>query len=220
MPCLMRPPPNKPPHLRDFLVILKRRKAIAIQAFIVVVALGAVLTFMAKPTYRSTSRILVENKVTVMALNNTTNPFSDLLLPSSGQRVETQVEILRASDIAAKAAKDANVQPGSVFLEVRRVADTNVIELSTVSQSATAAFEYLKAVPRVYLNDLRADRMREVSSALAFAQKRLTEENARLKTSERALLNFKQKANIVDPTAQRAGDLEAAASSAGRSQQC
>ena len=198
------------PSLRDFLAILKRRKMIAIQAFIVVVALGVVLTFMAKPTYRSSSRVLVESKSPVMSISNSSNPVGDLLLPSNTHRVNTQVEILRGSDIARKAAAASGVQPGKASLEVRQVADTDVIELSAVSQSPTAAFEYLKAVPQVYLRDLREDRMREVTSALDFSEKRLKEENARLKASEQALLDFKQRKNVVDPTAEKAGNLAAA----------
>ena len=195
------------PSLRDFLAILKRRKMIAIQAFIVVVALGVVLTFMAKPIYRSAARVLVEGKSQVMSINNTSNPLSNLFLPSAGFETQTQVEILRSSDVARKAAKESKVEPGKAFLDVRRVADTDVIELSTTSTSPSAAYEYLKAVPAVYLRDLRTDRMREVSAALDFAQKRLKEENQRLKASELALQKFRQNARLIDPEAERTGAL-------------
>lgn len=204
---------ERAPTLRDFLAILKRRKSIAIQAFVLVLALGVIVTLMTKPTYRSSSRVLVEGKTSVMTISNSSNPLSSLFLPSSGHETETQVEILRSSQIAAKASKASNVPPGKAFLEVRRVASTDVIELSTTSTSSSAAYNYLKAVPVVYLRDMRGSQMREVSAALEFAQKRLKEENVRLRRSELALQNFKQRRNVVDPTVQREGDLTAATSS-------
>jgi capsular exopolysaccharide synthesis family protein len=202
--------PAQAPSLRDLLTILRRRKAIAIQAFIIVVALGVVTTLITKPTYRSTARILVESASPVMTINNNTNPLSNLFLPAVGHQTETQVEILRSSAVADKATKESQVPPGAAFLEVRRVADTDVIELGTVSNSPDAAYKYLNAVPTVYLRDIRSDRMREVSVALEFAQKRLKEENAQLKANELALLKFKQRSNVVDPVAQQTGALAVA----------
>lgn len=197
------------PNLRDFLVILKRRRAIAIQAFVAIVALGLVVTLMTKPVYRSSSRVLVEGKSAVMTINNATNPLNNLFLPSSGHETETQVEILRSTNIAMKAFKEAAVVPGKAFLEVRRVANTDVIELSATSNVSSAAYQYLKAIPVVYLRDMRSDQMREVSAAYDFAIKRLKEENIKLRQNELKLQKFKQRSNVVDPDSQRTGDIQA-----------
>src|SRR5689334_8048711 len=73
--------------LRDLLSVIRRRKAIAIRTFLLVVALGVALTFMTKPLYRSTARILVEGKASTIALSNTTDPLSNLFLPTTGHDV-------------------------------------------------------------------------------------------------------------------------------------
>ena len=198
------------PSLRDFLAILKRRKAIAFQTFIVVVALGIVVTLMTKPIYRSVSRVLVEGKSAVMEISNNSNPLSSLFSPSSGHATQTQVEILRSSAIATKASKKSGVPLGRAFLDVRQIADTDVIELSVTSNSRDYAYRYLQAVPAVYLTDVRADRMRQVSSALEFAQKRLKEENTSLNQSELALQKFKESRKILDPQAESQNSLQTA----------
>lgn len=205
-------PEEEAPSLRDLFAILQRRRAIAIQAFIVVVALGVVVTMMTKPTYRSSARVLVEGKTATVNINNTTNPLSNLFLPTSGFEAQTQVEILRSSTVAAKVYKESGVAPGQVFLDVRRTGDTDVIDLSGTSNSKDAAYSFISTLPKVYLRDMRADRMREVSAALKFAQNRLKEENQKLRRSESALADFKSRSGVIDPSVQREGELAAAAS--------
>src|SRR5688572_16073829 len=73
--------------LRDFLTILRRRKAIFLQTFLLVVAVGTVVTMATKPLYRSSARILVEGQTTTVALSNTDDPLSQLFLPPAGHAV-------------------------------------------------------------------------------------------------------------------------------------
>lgn len=199
------------PSLRDLLEVLRRRKAIAIQTLVVVVALGFVLTLMTKPTYRSGARLLVEGKRSTVNINNTVNPLSGILTPSTGHDAETQVEILRSSSLTDRVYKKAGLAIGTVALDVRRVRDTDVIEASATSTSQDAAFKFIETLPQVYLADIRTDRLSAVSSALDFAQRRLGEESRKLSESEIKLQKFKQRAGLVDPTSQREGEIAAAA---------
>lgn len=203
-------PEQQAPTLREFLEVLRRRKAAAIQVFIIVVALGVVLTMMTKPVYRASAKILVEGKRSMLAINNTNDPMSNLFLPAAGSDVQTQIEVLRSSLVINKVYKGASIAPGLVALEVRQVGSTDVIELNATSTSADAAQKFLAALPDIYRNDVRNQRVREVSTALEFAKKRLGEESSALRKSEKAFEKFKQKENVVDPEGQRKAAIEAA----------
>lgn len=205
-------PVQQAPTLREFLEVLRRRKAAAIQVFIVVVALGVVLTLMSKPVYRSSAKILVEGKRTMLAINNGNDPMSSLFLPATGSDVATQIEVLRSSLVINKVYKGAGITPGLVALDVRQVGTTDVIELNATSTSMDAAQKFVAALPEIYRNDVRQQRVREVATALEFAKKRLSEESENLRKSEKAFQEFKQKANVVDPESQKKMALEAATS--------
>jgi hypothetical protein len=58
--------------------------------------MGVVLTMIKTPQFSTSARILVESKTQTVAISNTENPLGNLLLPSSGHDVSTQVEILRS----------------------------------------------------------------------------------------------------------------------------
>ena len=82
--------------LRDYLDVLQRRKAIVFQTFIVVFVIGAIVTFMSKPSYRTSTRILVEGKQNV----SNSGGLNGIDIPNlgtgidPGHDVSTQLELL------------------------------------------------------------------------------------------------------------------------------
>src|SRR5690606_26873029 len=160
------------------LTILRRRKAIFLQTFLLVVAVGTVVTMATKPLYRSTARILVEGKSTALALSNTSDPLSQVFLPPAGHNVETQVEVLRSQTFLGKVYKATNDKPEDVYVEVRQVSDTDVIEVAATSDSKNKAQTFAQRLPEVYLASVRNERLREVTTALEYAHRRLNEKRA------------------------------------------
>src|SRR5690606_37352659 len=98
--------------LRDFLNILRRRRAIAINTFILVVVMGIVLTLITTPRYSSSARILVEGKIQAVTISDTENPLGNLFIPRSGHDVATQVQILRSPLVLNQAYKTTHIPPG------------------------------------------------------------------------------------------------------------
>ena len=48
--------------LTDYVDMLRRRKGIIIQTFLLVFLVGVIVTFLSKPVYRASAKILVEGK--------------------------------------------------------------------------------------------------------------------------------------------------------------
>jgi len=198
------------PSLRDFLSILRRRKAIAIQTFITVLALGAVITFMTRPSYRSSARILVEGKAQMLAINNPADPLNNFI-PPAGHEVSTQVEILRSPTLMEKVCVAVGTTRKNVFVDVRQVGQTDVIEFAATSASRDLAERFTATLPSVYLKNLRSDRLHEVTTALNFARRRYKERNAALDRAERALEKFKTQRGIINSEVEVPADLGALA---------
>jgi len=189
--------------LRDYMDLLRRRKAIVIQTFMVVFVLGVAVTFMAKPVYRTSARILVEGRTYNVASYNADNPLVGLFQPDSGHDILTQLEVLQGDRVLADAYKDGDVPPGSAHLEVRQVNGTDVIELLVESNTPTYAERLAKALPNTYLNYVTGNRKKEVNDAFNFATLRLKEENEKLTAAELAYERFKKSAGISNLDSER-----------------
>lgn len=163
--------------LRDYVDILRRRKAIVIQTFVVVFAVGAIATFLAKPVYRTNARILVEGKVIALSQSNTNDPLN-VITPDPGHDVATQIEILQGEDLLKQAYAKSGIPDGSVHLEVKQVGSTDVIELIVESIEAKKATQFALVLPETYLKFFTGNRRTELENALDFAQTRLKQETS------------------------------------------
>src|SRR4051812_18829728 len=104
--------------LGDYLDMLRRRKGIIIQTFLLVLMVGTVVTLLSKPVFRATARILVEGKSLNINTINQGDPIQGLLSGDSNHDVATQIEILQAANVMAQAYQESGVPNGEVKLEV------------------------------------------------------------------------------------------------------
>lgn len=197
--------------LRDFGEVLRRRKAIALFTFLMVLAIGTLIVATTKPLYQSKTRILVEQKPATVAVNNADNPLSSLLLPAPIPEVDTQVEVLQSADLRSRVARRIGVDPKTVTVEVRQLGKTDLAELTATSNSRTAAENFAATLPAVYLEDLKNGRMDAVTTGLRFARRRLAEKTVELRNAEQELREFKSRAGVVDPAEERTQDITASA---------
>ncbi len=209
-------PPDAPAlTLRDFFDILRRRKLVALNVFVLVVALGFVVTLMTKPVYRTGAKLLVEGRNNTFNMSNNEDAFAPVFQPKSGRDVDTQIELLRSPLVLDRVFKQAGVAPGSVNLDVQRVDRTDVIDLTATSTSKTAAESFIKTLPQVYQKDTRDDRLREVTASLDFARRTLAQQNAKLTSTERALSDFKTRSKVVSSGDEATDAIAAAAKARG-----
>ena len=76
--------------------MLRRRKYIVLQTFVLVIMVGTIVTYLTKPTYRTIARILVEGHEFTLAQYNTSDPLSNLFMPDAGHDISTQIEVLQS----------------------------------------------------------------------------------------------------------------------------
>jgi capsular exopolysaccharide synthesis family protein len=178
--------------LRDYVDLLRRRKYIVIQTFVVVIMVGLVVTFMTKPTYRTATRILVEGREATIAQYNGADPLANLFMPDVGHDVATQIEVLQGERVLQDAFERASVPPSEVHLDIREIGTTDIIEIIAESTVPEFAERIAQQLPTTYRGYMNGNRETEITKALTDSQKKLADEKDALKDAEQRLEHFKQ----------------------------
>lgn len=202
--------------LRDFFQILRRRKTTAFIVFISVFGLILLTTLFAKSQYISSTRLMLEDQSKSAPAPQ---GLSDIFAPQSGLAVDSQVELINSPLILDQVYKESNIAPGTVDVGVKRVDLTNVIEVTAISSSQDDVVKFASDVPRVYQLNRRGENVREVNSELRFAKKDLEQESQKLADVEAAIVAFKDRNNLIDPSGEAAAALQQAAASRSALQQ-
>ena len=152
--------------LRDYIDLLRRRKYVVIQTFVLVLMVGTIVTFMTKPTYRTGARILVEGREFTVAQYNTSDPLSNLFMPDAGHDIATQIEVLQSDKVMSEAFQSAGVSPLDVRVDIKQIGSTDVIEILAESNKAENAERMAKVLPTTYLKYMTGNRKNEILNAL------------------------------------------------------
>ena len=189
--------------MRDYVDMLRRRRAIIIQTFCVVFVVGIIVTFMTKPLYRTTTRILVEGKSvfvssSIQAIHSgTCSPRMPAIASMS------QLEVLEGEQVLNDAYKEAGVKPGTVKIQAKQSGNTDVIEITAESNNQDAAKQVADALPKVYLNYVLGNRSTELDNALKFARDRKADEERKLTAAEQELQQFREKSHVTNVETER-----------------
>src|SRR5258708_21623896 len=189
--------------LRDYVDLLRRRRAIIIQTFVLVVTVGLIVTFMTKPLFRTQTRILVEGKSYYVSQFSPNDPMSNLFRADVGHEVETQLGILQGEKVLAETFAAAGIPNGTVSIQAKQEGATDLIDITAESNDKAAAQKVANAIPGVYLKYVTGNRRKEVTDALEFSKQRLKEETEKLHQSEQALQMFREKSKVVHVDTER-----------------
>lgn len=189
--------------LREYLDVLRRRKAILLQTFVSVFVVGIVITFITKPQFRASARVLVEGKAFYVSQFDSANPLGNLFSADAGHEVDTQLEVIQGEKVVSDTYQMAGIPKGSVKLQAKQSGTTDVIDVIAESRSPLYAQKFANTLPTVYLNYVTGNRRSEMTNALKFAQDRLKEENSALQQAENALQKFREQSHVSDVSTER-----------------
>ena len=85
--------------LHEYRAILRRRRAIILQAFVLITVVGLIITLLTKPVYHASAKLLVDGPSYNLNTVDNSNPLSQLLAVDQEQTVETQVEVLQTQPL-------------------------------------------------------------------------------------------------------------------------
>ena len=180
--------------LQEYLAILRRRRWIILQAFVLIAVIGVAQALMAKNVYQASAKMLVEGPSYNLNTVDSSNPLSSLFELSQQQTVDTQVEVLQAAPLLDQVEK----QVGPASLSVSNVKDTNVIEVIGESNDPKMAAAAPNALLNLYISQDSGQSLKEMETARQFVEKQGQAAHAKLTETETALRNFKQQNHVAD----------------------
>lgn len=182
--------------LREYGDILHRRRGIILQAFVLILVVGVVVTLMSAPTYRATARMLVEAPSYNLNTIDTANPLSELLVATQQHSVETQVELLQSEGVRKLASQKLGAALPS--LSVSAVKDTEIIEAIAEGPDPKIVAAAANALLQTYIDDVADVSGREIRNARAFTERGAERARRELETTEAALRDFKQRHKVAE----------------------
>ncbi|MBV9848957.1 MAG: polysaccharide biosynthesis tyrosine autokinase [Armatimonadetes bacterium] len=185
--------------LQEYLAILRRRRLIILQAFVLITVVGLVITLFSRPVYHAEAKLLVDGPSYNLNTVDTTNPLSGLLALSQEQTVETQVEVLQTQPLLDQVTREV----GPVSLSVSTVKDTNVIQDGADAGSPRVAADAANRLLELYVSQDADQNLHEIEQAKNFVQTQGALAHRRLTDAEVALKDFKQQYHVADLTKNR-----------------
>ncbi len=192
--------------LLEYLQVIKRRRIVITQAFLVVACASVLNTMMSRPIYQAEARLLVDAPSTNLNSVDGSNPISGLLQITQPQSVNTQLEVLQSPALLSEVSRETRVPVNAI--KVIHVVDTNVIQAlvdSTNPQQAAAAANTLLSD---YINQDIQRNLQKIQSTQQFVQQQSALAQRELNDSEARLENFKRKYHVADLTSERQQQIE------------
>lgn len=174
--------------IQEYLRLMRRRRTIIIQTFVIISVVGILATELTKPVYQATAKLLVEGPSLRMDTVDTANPLSALFALGQEQTVETQVEVLQARPLLDKLEQEV----GHADLKVSEINDTNVIEVSSEATNPRVAADAANKLLSLYLDENSDQNLVDIQSAKKFVASQGDLAKNRLSIADAQLTRFKQ----------------------------
>jgi polysaccharide biosynthesis transport protein len=133
--------------LRDYLLVLRRRRMIVVLTMAVVVGVACVLSYIQTPVYAATAKLRIEPRAGVSVFDTTSGQAS-----GSALFVPTEIEVLQGEPVQEIVRGKLNSAPP---VSVRQVGTTAVVQIVAESTDARKAAAVANAYAEAYIEHRR-----------------------------------------------------------------
>jgi polysaccharide biosynthesis transport protein len=203
-------------NLRDYWLIVRRRRMIIIGCTVLVALLSFVLAQRKVPVYQATAAVKFEQSTQLSGL------LVEVLSYSSADSIETQVTIIKSypilEDVAKRlgylkeaptpaASREAKGYWGTLDsingkLRVTRVPNTSILEITATSTRPREAQDLANTTAESYRDYNKSLRNSRVTEARRFIENQLKDVEARSRRTEAEIWAFREANRIVAPGAE------------------
>jgi capsular exopolysaccharide synthesis family protein len=192
--------------LREYGDILRRRRAIILQTFVIVLVAGVLVTLFATNVYQARSRMLLEPTGFFINQVNTTDPLADLFLISQPYSVMTQVEMLQSAEIRERVAKSLNAT-NMPALSVKPIEGTSIIEISSEGSLPETVASAPNKLMEIFVEDTAKKNSENMDGALTFAKNQSKLYQNKVENLERQIRQFKTQNDLIELGANKADQM-------------
>jgi polysaccharide biosynthesis transport protein len=203
--------PTQEMSIRDYLDVIRRRKTIFIQVFVMVLAVGIVMTVLSKPVYRTTNKLLVPPINNTVNVSDTDNPIGPLLAATQGDSVLTHLEELQSKVLledakkASKVMERPGIMPPSVRVDMvggrRNLTQFgmagNVIEVAVEGGDPDEITRLADSLVALHLERKMLFANQGLNQTLAFVRKAKEKAYRELRFTEARLVDFRKRCPVT-----------------------
>lgn len=184
--------------LREYGDILRRRRAIILQTFVIVLVAGVLITLFQPLVYQSTARLLLEPPSYLLnTVNN--DPLAELFKLNSPYSPATQVELLKSSKIRAGAAeKMTNGKQLALYTVTPVEGGTSIVELTAEGDDPSAVADTANNILKAYIDDVEASGTKKLNAVFEEARRNQKKWNQEKNKADLELLNYQKKYKISE----------------------
>src|SRR5262245_29046841 len=202
-------------NLRDYWLIVRRRRMIIITSTALVALLSLGLARQKVPNYQATAAVKYEQSTQMSGL------LVEVLSYSSADSIETQVSLIksypilesvarrlgRLPDMSAGGPRDAKtywavLDAINAKLRVARVPSTSILEITAISPNPREARDLANATAEAYREFNKSQRNSRVSEARRFIESQLKDVESRSRRTEAEIWAFREANRIIAPGAE------------------
>ena len=194
--------------LREYGDVLRRRRAIILQTFVIFLVAGVLWTLFTPPTYRAVARLLLEPVSFQINQVNGSDPLADLFRINTAYSISTQVEQLQTDEIHKKVA-DALGRGGDLpIMSVAPLENTQIIEVASEGNNPEMTAQAPNKLLEIYVKQVGNQNGNALTKALNFAKAQAEANGKKTVEAERALSNFKNERKVIEFDTDKADQLK------------
>ncbi|WP_395145245.1 polysaccharide biosynthesis tyrosine autokinase [Armatimonas sp.] len=192
--------------LSEYGGILRRRRAIILQTFVIVLVAGVLITLFQPLVYQASARVLLEPpSYLIQTVNN--DPLAELFKLNSPYSPPTQVELLKSSAIKKRAGElMTNGKSLTNYSVVPVEGGTSIVEVIAEGDDPNAVTETANHILKAYIDDVNDKGSKKLDLVYAEAEKNLNKHLATKNKAQRDLLNYQKVHKISDLEIQAAAN--------------
>jgi polysaccharide biosynthesis transport protein len=184
--------------LREYGDILRRRRAIILQTFVIVLVAGVLITLFQPLVYQSTARLLLEPPSYLLnTVNN--DPLAELFKLNSPYSPATQVELLKSNKIRTLATeKMTNGKQLALYTVTPVEGGTSIVELTAEGDDPSAVADTANNILKAYIDDVEAGGTKKLNAVFEEARRNQKKWNQEKNRADLELLTYQKKYKISE----------------------
>lgn len=193
--------------LDETLSVLRRRRSIALQTFVLVLAAGVLVTMMTRPSYRAWARLQVASGTRSVNLVETSNPFAAMLAAASPESLATQLQIMQSGPFLTAARERARVVPREgvdpANVRIEAVEEASVIQVVVEGGDPQEIARFANAIVDLHLEQTDLNASQGLRDTLTFIKSERVRAGRSLSRADDALLRFRRKNRVAQLSAEQ-----------------
>ncbi len=179
---------------QEYVAILKRRRSLIVQAFLLISIVGVIVTFLTKPVYQAVGEMLVDPPSMTVSQVNTDSPLSGLFGIGAQQSTATVAQVLQTLPLQRQVFQ----KDGQVDFAIVPSGDTSIINVAAEATDPRTAALAVNDLMGNYIQQSSDQSVADLENARQFAQGQSTAAHSSLVRAENALRAFQERYHITE----------------------